>query len=77
MRSLRSRIRNTSRKGVYELLLGLCLMVLISFAFPTFTWIGSIGYSLIALVLTQLVVLQDNGKHGAITSTNCWEWWPW
>ena len=62
MRSLRSRIRNTSREGVYELLLGLCLMVLISSAFPTFTWLGSIGYSLIALVLTQLVVLHAQRK---------------
>ena len=62
MRSLRSRIRNTSREGVYELLLGLCLMVLISFAFPSFTWLGSIGYSLIALVLTQLVVLHAQRK---------------
>ena len=62
MRSLRSRIRNTSREGVYELLLGLCLMVLISFAFPSFTWLGSIGYSLIALVLTRLVVLHEQRK---------------
>jgi hypothetical protein len=62
MRSLRSRIRNSSREGVYELLLALCLMVLISFAFPTFTWLGSIGYSLIALVLTQLVELHAYRK---------------
>ena len=62
MRSLRSRIRNSSREGVYELLLALCLLVLISFAFPSFTWIGAIGYSLIALVLTQLVVLHEQRK---------------
>lgn len=62
MRSLRIRIRNSSREGVYELLLALCLVVLISFAFPSFTWIGAIGYSLIALVLTQLVVLHEQRK---------------
>ena len=46
------------REGVYELLLALCLLVLVSFAFPSVSWMGSVGYSLIALLLTQLVVLK-------------------
>lgn len=40
----------------YELLLAVCLLVLVSFALPTLAWVGSLGYSLIALVLTQLLV---------------------
>lgn len=62
MRPLRRRIRNSTPEGVYELLLALCLLMLVSFAFPTLSWLGSLGYSLIALVLTQLVVLHERRK---------------
>ena len=40
----------------YELLLAVCLLVLGSFALPTLAWVGSLGYSLIAIVLSQLLV---------------------
>ena len=46
------------RERLYELLLGLCLLVLASFAFPRVTWLGSLGYALIALLLTQLVMIR-------------------
>ena len=39
---------------LYAWLLGLCLLVMVSFAFPKITWLGSLGYALIALLLTQL-----------------------
>ena len=45
-------------KKLYAWLLGLCLLVMISFAFPKITWLGSLGYALIALLLTQLVVIR-------------------
>jgi len=47
------------REQVYELLLSLCLVVLVSFAFPRISWLGTIGYSLIALLLTQLVMIRQ------------------
>jgi len=50
--------RKRRRERIYELLLGLCLLVLSSFAFPRFTWLGSLGYALIALLLTQLVMIR-------------------
>ena len=50
--------RKRWRELIYELLLGLCLMVLASFAFPRLTWLGSLGYALIALLLTQLVMIR-------------------
>ena len=56
MQSERSKRR--SRDKIYELLLGLCLLVLASFAFPNLSWIGSLGYGLIALLLTQLVMIR-------------------
>ena len=34
----------------------LCLLVMASFAFPLVTWLGNLGYALIALLLTQLVM---------------------
>ncbi|NDD45571.1 MAG: two pore domain potassium channel family protein, partial [Synechococcaceae bacterium WB9_4xB_025] len=34
------------RELIYELLLSLCLLVLVSFAFPQLSWLGTIGYSL-------------------------------
>ncbi|NDD68564.1 MAG: two pore domain potassium channel family protein [Synechococcaceae bacterium WB9_4xC_028] len=46
------------RELIYELLLSLCLLVLVSFAFPQLSWLGTIGYSLIALLLTQLVMIR-------------------
>lgn len=55
---LQRRLNATSREGVYELLLALCLLVLISFAFPSLSWAGAIGYALIALLLTQLMVVK-------------------
>ena len=58
MRLLQRRLNATSREGVYELLLALCLLVLISFAFPSLSWAGAIGYALIALLLTQLMVVK-------------------
>lgn len=54
----RKRRRDQSRERIYELLLGLCLLVLASFAFPRVTWLGSLGYALIALLLTQLVMIR-------------------
>ena len=49
----------TPWKGkIYELLLGLCLLVMASFAFPRISWLGHFGYALIALLLTQLVMLR-------------------
>ena len=62
MRSLRSRISNSTQERVYEILLAVCLLVLVCFAFPSLTWLGAMGYSLIALVLTQLVVLHQRRK---------------
>ena len=56
MKSDRSKRRH--REKIYELLLGLCLMVLVSFAFPRLSWIGLPGYALIALLLTQLVMIR-------------------
>lgn len=50
--------RKRWRELIYELLLGLCLMLLASFAFPRLTWLGSLGYALIALLLTQLVMIR-------------------
>ena len=50
--------RKQRRERIYELLLGLCLLVLASFAFPRITWLGSLGYALIALLLTQLVMIR-------------------
>ena len=49
-------LANTFRGRVYELLLALCLLVLASFALPSLAWVGSLGYSLIANVLSQLLV---------------------
>ena len=43
---------------LYIWLLVLCLLVMISFAFPKLSWLGSLGYALIALLLTQLVVIR-------------------
>ena len=56
MKSDRSKRRN--REKIYELLLSLCLLVLVSFAFPRLSWIGPLGYGLIALLLTQLVMIR-------------------
>jgi len=56
MKSDRSKRRH--RDKIYELLLSLCLMVLVSFAFPRLSWIGLLGYALIALLLTQLVMIR-------------------
>ncbi len=56
MKSDRSKRRD--REKIYELLLSLCLMVLMSFAFPRLSWVGLIGYALIALLLTQLVMIR-------------------
>ena len=53
--------KRTSRRGrerIYQLLLSLCLLVLVSFAFPWLSWLGTVGYSLIALLLTQLLVIR-------------------
>ena len=56
---MRSEWRRRRRKErIYELLLSLCLLVLVSFAFPRVTWLGSLGYALIALLLTQLVMIR-------------------
>lgn len=55
MRRLWQQRSTSTRDGVYELLLALSLLVLLSFAFPMLGWLSSLGYSLIALVLTQLV----------------------
>ena len=55
--SVQSERARTQRKEVfYKLLLALCLMVMASFAFPLITWMGNLGYALIALLLTQLVI---------------------
>jgi len=59
MRRLFPQRHTSTRERVYELLLALCLMVLVSFAFPSLSWLGSLGYSLIAIVLTQLVRVQS------------------
>ena len=56
MKSDRSKRRH--REKIYELLLGLCVVVLVSFAFPRLSWISTLGYSLIALLLTQLVMIR-------------------
>ena len=58
MKSDRSKRRH--REKIYELLLGLCVVVLVSFAFPRLSWIGPLGYGLIALLLTQLVMIRKN-----------------
>ena len=50
--------RRRRKEQIYELLLSLCLLVLASFAFPRVTWLGSLGYALIALLLTQLVMIR-------------------
>ena len=54
------RSKRIHREKIYELLLGLCVMVLVSFAFPRLSWIGPLGYGLIALLLTQLVMIRKN-----------------
>ena len=52
---------HTIRKNaIYQLLLLLCLLVMASFAFPRITWLGNLGYALIALLLTQLVMLRKH-----------------
>ena len=51
MKSDRSKRRY--REKIYELLLGLCVVVLVSFAFPRLSWIGPLGYGLIALLLER------------------------
>ena len=43
---------------LYAWLMSLCLLVMISFAFPKITWLGGLGYALIALLLTQLVMIR-------------------
>ncbi len=53
-----NRFNRRSREKIYELLLGLCLIVLVSFAFPRLSWIAALGYALIALLLTQLVMIR-------------------
>ena len=52
------RVRPQRSEKIYQLLLMLCLLVMASFAFPRVTWLGSLGYALIALLLTQLVMLR-------------------
>jgi voltage-gated potassium channel len=54
----RERTSRRSRERIYQLLLSLCLLVLVSFAFPWLSWLGTLGYSLIALLLTQLLVIR-------------------
>ncbi|WP_114994123.1 potassium channel family protein [Synechococcus sp. UW179A] len=49
--------RTPTKEKIYQLLLLLCLLVMASFAFPRITWLGNLGYALIALLLTQLVML--------------------
>ena len=51
--------RMQSRGRLYRLLLGLCLLVMASFGFPSVAWLGSLGYTLIALLLTQLVMIRQ------------------
>ena len=51
------RARAQRKEVFYKLLLALCLMVMVSFAFPRITWMSNLGYALIALLLTQLVLL--------------------
>ena len=52
------RVRLQKQGKIYQLLLVLCLLVMASFAFPRVTWLGNLGYALIALLLTQLVMLR-------------------
>tara|TARA_B100001094_G_scaffold288799_1_gene305269 strand:+ start:150 stop:905 length:756 start_codon:yes stop_codon:yes gene_type:complete len=52
--------RAQRKEAIYQLLLLLCLLVMASFAFPRITWLGNLGYALIALLLTQLVMLRKN-----------------
>ena len=52
------RAKRRYREKIYELLLALCIVVLVSFAFPRLSWIGPLGYALIALLLTQLVMIR-------------------
>ena len=85
MRSKRGKRRQ--REKIYELLLGLCLIVLMSFAFPRVSWVGPLGYALIALLLTQLVMirkevltLQDRLYQalgiGALLTLTLWQFTP-
>ena len=50
------RARAYKDEKIYQTLLLLCLLVMASFAFPYFKWLGNLGYALIALLLTQLSV---------------------
>ena len=52
--------RAQKKEAIYQLLLLLCLLVMASFAFPRITWLGNLGYALIALLLTQLVMLRKH-----------------
>jgi len=52
--------RTQRKEAIYQLLLLLCLLVMASFAFPRITWLGNLGYALIALLLTQLVMLRKH-----------------
>ena len=54
--SKRHWLASACRGRGYELLLAVCLLVLGSFALPTLAWVGSLGYCLIAILLTQLLV---------------------
>lgn len=51
-------VRTQRNEKIYQSLLVICLLIMASFAFPRVTWLGSLGYALIALLLTQLVMLR-------------------
>ncbi len=81
------RLKRRHREKFYELLLSLCLMVLVSFAFPRLSWIGLLGYALIALLLTQLVMIRKEALTlgdrlyqllglGALTALLLWQMTP-
>ena len=51
-------IKKRSQHEKTAMVVGLCVVVLVSFAFPRLSWIGPLGYGLIALLLTQLVMIR-------------------
>ena len=61
------------QKGSHlRLLLLFTLLVLVGFAFPRLIWTTHLGYTLIALFLTQVMVRDSQAPHGVIAFIAAW-----
>ena len=67
------------RKGGLQLklLLLFTLIVMVGFAFPRLIWTTHVGYTLIALTLTQLMVGDSFAPVGLIGCTAALAFWRW